>query len=169
MKFIKINLLIILIANIIIPSPINEQTAVTIGENFFYSKNIREDNGYSYSSVNLLNHNNEDIFYIINLEPSGFILVAADDLIMPILAFSFENNFKMDTFPTNIDYMFDLYTEELLTQKITNEQDNQIKCKYTKNWQKGRDQEKGKKDKSSNMMIKRSLRVSFPALLKKEL
>ena len=43
MKFIKINLLIILIANIIIPSPINEQTAVTIGENFFYSKNIRED------------------------------------------------------------------------------------------------------------------------------
>ena len=132
MKFIKINLLIILIANIIIPSPINEQTAVTIGENFFYSKNIREDNGYSYSSVNLLNHNNEDIFYIINLEPSGFILVAADDLIMPILAFSFENNFKMDTFPTNIDYMFDLYTEELLTQRTTNEQDSQIRQAWDK-------------------------------------
>ena len=84
MKFIKINLLLILITNIIIPSPVSEQTALTIGENFFYSKNIRDNNEYNYRSVNLLNHNNEDIFYIINLEPNGFILVAADDLIMPI-------------------------------------------------------------------------------------
>ena len=48
----------------------------------------------------------ENIFYIIVLEPNGFILISYDNLIRPVLAYSFENNFRFDNIPTNINYIF---------------------------------------------------------------
>ena len=109
MKSMKIILFFTLVFNIILSEIVSEQRALDISQNFFYSKNNREYNEYNYRDIYLLNHNQENIFYIINLDPSGFILVSADDLIMPILGYSFENNFRMDPFPANIDYLFDLF------------------------------------------------------------
>ena len=132
MKSIKNKLLLILSFNIVFSAFVNEQTALNIGENFFYSKKNTENNQFIYNSINLLNHNEENIFYIINLEPNGFILISADDLIMPILGYSFENNFRMDSFPTNIDYLFDTYTQELADEKIINEQKYEIRNSWNK-------------------------------------
>ena len=45
-------------------------------------------------SINTVSENSIDLFYVINLEPSGFILLSADDRAIPILGYSFENNFE---------------------------------------------------------------------------
>ena len=132
MKLLKINLFLLVSLNLLISAPVSEDYALDISENFFYSKKDRANTSYIYNDINLLNHNNQDIFYIVNLLPSGFILISADNLIMPVLGYSFENNFILDEFPTNIDYLFDLFSQELQDEKITNSQQPDIRNAWDK-------------------------------------
>ena len=69
----------IILLNFLFSEFISESIAVNTAENFFYSKNQREVLEFSYDEVILINKNNEDIFYVIQLNPRGFILVAADN------------------------------------------------------------------------------------------
>ena len=112
---------------------ITESTAINIAENFFYSKNQRDLVDFNYNENILINYNNENIFYAIKLNPRGFILVAADDLIMPILGYSFENEFIISTtYPSNINYLFNLYSSELSNEKINNTQRDDVANQWDK-------------------------------------
>ena len=46
---------------------ISEQKALNISENFFYYKNNRSSSIFEYNNIQTLNHNNRDVFYVINL------------------------------------------------------------------------------------------------------
>ena len=132
MRLLKINIFLILIFNILVSEIVTEQEAIDVGENFFHYKNNRLHTEFDYNSIQLLNHNEENIFYIINLNPNGFILIASDNLLMPVLGYSFENNFRIDNFPSNIDYLFDLYANELVNEKIVNRQKSYIDAEWNK-------------------------------------
>lgn len=67
-------------------------------------------------SVLALNHEvtNEPLIYVVNFQEGGFLLMAADKRVEPILAYSFENNFVLDEeidqglaawFETKINYI----------------------------------------------------------------
>ena len=133
MNYLKINILFIMFCmNFALADSINEQKALNISENFFYSKNDRSSKLFEYDGIQKLNHNNIDIFYVINLNPKGFILVSTNNFLMPILGYSFDNNFKFGEFPSNIDYLFDLYTKELNEQVIRNKQKDYISDEWKK-------------------------------------
>ena len=133
MNYFKMNiLLIILCLNFGLADFISEQKALNISENFFYYKNDRSSSKFEYNNVQTLNHNDRDIFYVINLNPNGFILISTNDHLMPILGYSFENNFRFGEFPSNIDYLFDLYTKELNEEISRNEQKDYIRTEWEK-------------------------------------
>ena len=133
MNYLKMNILFVIIcANIALTDFINEQIALNISENFFYSKNDRSNNSFRYDNIQILNHNNKDVFYVIDLNPKGFILVSANDFLMPILGYSFDNNFRFGEFPSNIDYLFDLYTKELNEEIARNKQKDYIYQEWKK-------------------------------------
>lgn len=52
-------------------------------------------------------------FYVVNFEPNGFVIVAGDDRVQPILAFSDEGTFVTENIPANIQFFLDSYTEEI--------------------------------------------------------
>jgi len=131
--------------NFALADSINEQKALNISENFFYSKNDRSLTPFEYNGIQKLNHNNTDIFYVINLNPKGFILISANNFLMPILGYSFENNFRFGEFPSNIDYLFDLYAKELNEQITRNEQKDYI----SDEWEKFSNEVKYQKSRSS--------------------
>ena len=99
---------------------VSQQRALNIAENFYFSKNDSRNSEFSYRSINIYEHENSEIFHVIVLDPRGFILISTDDLIMPILGYSFEENFSFSQVPVNIDYLFDSYIEELQDQRRTN-------------------------------------------------
>ena len=66
------------------------------------------------------------MFFIFNLENSGFILISADNLISPVLGYGFENNYISYDIPSNINYLFNLYSNELENQKLINRTDQEI-------------------------------------------
>ena len=101
-------ILIFLSLNIIFSAIVNEERALNIAENFYYSKNDPRTNSFNISMIDNYTIEDEVIFYIFNLEPNGFMLISANDLIRPVLAYGYTENYRNETLPVNIQYLFDL-------------------------------------------------------------
>ncbi len=91
---------------------IDENTAKLIGKNFIISQtsNIKANinltlvykAGQHKSSVNLKS-NSVNYFYIFNcINSKGFVIVSADDNVMPILGYSLQSLFLTENLPSNI-------------------------------------------------------------------
>ena len=106
-----------LITTFIFCGPISQNDAENIAQNFYNYKNDPVANTFDISSTQLYSIDNENIFYVITLSPEGFILISYDNLIRPILGYSFDNNFRFDNIPTNINYIFNLYKKQINEQK----------------------------------------------------
>jgi hypothetical protein len=52
-------------------------------------------------------------FYVVNFNAEGFVIVAGDDRVQPILAFSNEGAFVAENMPAHIRFFLDEYTEEI--------------------------------------------------------
>lgn len=52
-------------------------------------------------------------FYVFNID-AGFVMVAADDKVRPVLAYSTESNFDADNIPAHIRFFLDGYRDEIL-------------------------------------------------------
>jgi len=113
-KFILITTVVV---GLLFSSPVSEERALDLAENFFFYRNNPNSSEFIVESIETYSKNNEDIFYVIKIEPAGFILISANNLIRPILAYSFENDYRNDNIPVNIEYLFNLYSEELQEQK----------------------------------------------------
>ena len=48
----------------------------------------------SITETYLINDNTETVFYIFNMSNNGFIMVAADDIVYPVLGYSFESTYN---------------------------------------------------------------------------
>ena len=97
---------------------VDETTATTVASHFFATKyhhapetltptivyrapSLRYENGSSPS------------FYVVNFDAEGFVIVAGDDRVQPILAFSDEGAFVAENMPAHIRFFLDGYTEEI--------------------------------------------------------
>ena len=126
-------LFILFLINFIFCAPVSQNYALTIAENFFNYKNDPRENNFLVNSIQLFNVEDTDIFYVIELDPKGFMLVSSDNLIRPVLAYSFDENFRFDNIPTNINYIFDLYKRQLLQQQeLRDDPDDFIENEWVK-------------------------------------
>ena len=105
--------------SLIFPLSVNEEFATRVASNLLIERGDRL--GFEINSVDLISDDSNDLFYIFNLAPKGFILVAADDRVLPILGYGFEDNFiYSDNMPTNIQYLLDLFKEEIKISILEN-------------------------------------------------
>jgi Peptidase C10 family. len=98
--------------------PVDETTARAVASHFYamqynhapespapalayVAPSIHGKNGYSPS------------FYVFNFDSEGFVIVAGDDRVQPILAFSDEGAFVAENMPAHIRFFLDGYTEEI--------------------------------------------------------
>lgn len=104
-------------------SPIDVTTAKKVAENYFKSKGfligksstsfdvIYQENrlsiGNSCSETELV------YYYIFSVQPQGFVIVAGDDNIIPILGYSNENNFVTENMPINVAKWMEGYKNEI--------------------------------------------------------
>ena len=110
-------IILFFLLNCIFSANISEDVAINIAENFYYSKNDSRDNIFMIESVQTQSINEESVFYVIDLAEKGFILISYDNLVRPILGYSFEEDYKYDNLPTNLYYMFSLYKNQINEQR----------------------------------------------------
>jgi len=87
MKKLIILLFILIFSLNLFPISQNIETAQKVAENFIKSKNQDGVIKEFYS----IKDNKQNLVYIYNLSPAGFVAVSADDVIYPVIAYSFNN------------------------------------------------------------------------------
>ena len=50
-----------------------------------------------------------NLIYIYHLNPSGFILISAQDSYHPIIGYSFDNSFSYHDMPDNFNFVFKIF------------------------------------------------------------
>ncbi len=116
-SFICIALITILFGNIY-AKPIDETTARAVASHFYAEKfnrpleTLTPTIAYRASIIRGEN-GSEPSFYVVNFNSEGFVIVAGDDRVQPILAFSDEGAFVSDNMPDHIRFFLDGYTDEI--------------------------------------------------------
>ena len=52
--------------------------------------------------IETINFEDTTVMYVFQIFPKGFVIISADDKILPVLAYSFNNYFKIENIPSNI-------------------------------------------------------------------
>jgi hypothetical protein len=98
---------------------IDENTARTVGQNFLITK---PNSSASYRTAKFqmvyksnlsTNKSNTTFFYIFNVATNGFVIVAGDDTVTPILGYSTEGNFDSNNIPQNVAKWLEGYKNEI--------------------------------------------------------
>lgn len=121
----KRKLLLILIVAFslqLLGNPVDENTAKQLAQNFWKENNIMGVKGDKVfkkrmsdaTFVNIAPQCGYSEFYLFNNEGGkGFVIIAADDCVAPILAYSYENNFATDTLTPEMKWWLDGYAEQI--------------------------------------------------------
>ncbi|MBO7586282.1 MAG: C10 family peptidase, partial [Bacteroidales bacterium] len=56
-----------------------------------------------------------DCYYVFSLQPTGFVMVAADERVRPILGYSYSNNFVAEDIPDNVRSWLENYSKQIKT------------------------------------------------------
>ena len=124
--FICIALISILFGNIY-AKPVDETTARAVASHFYAVKFNRQLETLTptivYTAAIHRGNGSEPSFYVVNFNSEGFVIVAGDDRVQPILAFSDEGAFVSENIPDHIRFFLDGYTDEI-QYTIDNQQEN---------------------------------------------
>jgi hypothetical protein len=108
MKKLSLIVLIILSVQFSFAKTIDVQTAQLVGTGYYYEhvsafKPIQTKD-LSIKSTEFIVKDNIPLYYIINFNTKGFIIVTADDQLSPVIGYSYESNFSNDSLPQNLRY-----------------------------------------------------------------
>ena len=103
----RIFILCILLASLYSAS-VSENVAIETAQNFISSRS----DIHSFSEIQSFEEDNNTFVYIIKLNPRGFVLISGNDIAMPVLGYSFENNFS-DDIPIQVDYLLNVYKSNI--------------------------------------------------------
>ena len=119
------NLLLSFIITLCIPllgNPVDEITAKQLAQNFWKENHIMAVKGNKVFKekmsdaqfVNIASQCGYSEFYIFNNEEGkGFVIIAADDCVTPVLGYSYDNNFATENLPHNLKDWLDSYAEQI--------------------------------------------------------
>ena len=91
---------------------VDVETAKNIGSRFMISTNRAETASMSLTYVGRTASGIE-AFYVFNCQPKGFVIVAADDRMRPILGYSTESKFDVVAAEEGVNVFFDSYISDL--------------------------------------------------------
>ena len=104
---IKINLILLFFTSL--NATIDIQMARKVAENII----VERSNNNSIKNFIVDTANGVDNFYIFNLEPSGFVIVSANENIIPILGYSFNKNLDLNNLPVQLNKVLNSYRENI--------------------------------------------------------
>ena len=130
-RFIIIN---VIISCILMAAPVDLNKAQRVAGNIYAERsNTGTMDGFNLRSVDIIDENAVNLIYVFQLESEGFILVAGDDRVQPMLAYSFESPFVMEDVPSNVSWMIDAYKKMV---KSAIESDQSATEKVNAEWEK---------------------------------
>ena len=107
--------------------------AKQVAANFYLEKNPTNISAKSISVSNsfTVSENSTPLYYVFNFNNNGFVIVSADDAVIPILGYSTEGLYSDQNQSPEFAYWMDSYKKQILEVKKTNYTGNE---KSTAEW-----------------------------------
>ena len=109
--FVGLLLLLLAFGNGIFAQQVSQETARSVAEAFF-SQNVQNGRGQSVQFEDITAETSFQNFYIFSAD-SGFVLVAADERVTPILAYSTTSPFVTEDMPENLRGWLEGYDQQI--------------------------------------------------------
>lgn len=90
--------------------PICESSAILVAKNFYSVESHRSKDNLNATIAYKAENN---AYYVVNIDNEGFVIVAGDDIVRPILAYSTEGAFLTENIPEHIRFFLSGYAEEI--------------------------------------------------------
>ena len=88
---------------------------------------------YIGRATDTLTHATTDCYYVFALQPKGFVIVAADNRVEPILGYSYDNNFVVENMPEHIKGWLNDYEKQIeVVTKSARPAEADIQTKWTR-------------------------------------
>ena len=130
MKKLYIFALLIVLSLSALAGPVDEATARQLAQNFWIENNIMAVRGGKVfanktEEAQFVNvgprHGYTEFFIFNNTRGKGYVIMAADDCVIPVLGYSYENNFDIEVLPPNVKALLDDYAKQIrdaVTMKV---------------------------------------------------
>jgi PKD repeat protein len=112
MKKLIITLLIVIFGAGLFAAPVSQESAQKVAVNY-YKHFATGKTDFTVSDAVVYQKDNLNTFYVFTFNAGGFILVAADDAVMPILGYSDNETFDKENIPANAAAWYESYSEEI--------------------------------------------------------
>ena len=127
----KINIIIVLLVYTlsVIADPVNIETAKKVAKNYMDDKIPNRTN--TIKSLFNETYNGEIVYYVVNFEEGGWVMVSADDNTVPVLGFSFEGTALKNTAkPPAYEAWVNNYKEQVFNARSLKERSQEVKDKW---------------------------------------
>ncbi len=114
--FITVSLLFI--TSYLNAATISEKQAIIVSNNFITER--YNDVDRIIDNIYLDGIENINFFYVVELSPVGFLLISANSHTIPIIAFSFYNNFEQENLPLQLESILNSFRENIYDVIINN-------------------------------------------------
>ena len=104
-------LLLVLFISGLFSAPINQESAEQVARNLFIERS--SETQLNFRSIQSISDGDVQLYHIFHLSPVGFIIVSADDRVVPVLGYSFENNYRSDAQSGNIIYFMGKFKSDI--------------------------------------------------------
>ncbi|MFC1729695.1 C10 family peptidase [candidate division KSB1 bacterium] len=107
----------IFLSTSIFANEVSIQQARKLALNFYFERiNITQNVDFQsllISDEYTIEHNNTPVYYVFNINNQGFIMVAAEDAVYPVLGYSFNSAFTNSNFPIQFSAMLNSFSEQI--------------------------------------------------------
>ncbi len=167
MKKNVLTLILVFIASFIFAKQVEVKHAATIAKNAFFERvNLHYD--VDYNEINLkyvktIKQSGYNIYHIFDAQAKnikGFVVISGDDVVKPLLAYSFEGNYTLDNPSPEQSFYMSKYQEQILHAIKTDIKANE---KVQAEWQKYEFAQKSTEDiQTVEPLVKTKFGQSFP-------
>lgn len=105
-------LYMILAIALLYPARVSQETAAAVAEGWWQFINSGEPG--KIKEISSVTHGDEPLYYIINMDGTGFIIIAGNDASVPILAYGKDSPFPKNIESPEVAYWMNLYAEQLM-------------------------------------------------------
>ena len=89
-----------------------------VGKNFYYERINITDN-VPYSSLNItgeytISKDETPVYYVFNIDDNGFVIVSADNVVVPVLGYGFNSTYSPTVIPCNFSAFMENCENEIL-------------------------------------------------------
>lgn len=112
MKKILTILMLVIFGLSLYASPVSQEAALNVAVSY-YKHVATKTSDYTISDVFANQYNGLTTFYVFSFSSGGYVIVSADDAVVPILGYSDTESFNKSNIPLNAQSWFEDYSKEI--------------------------------------------------------